>query len=57
MTFHLMTVYIILVLFRLLSDSFGKERLIRLVLCYLCILTIRNFSFFPVLALRAEFGF
>ena len=35
--------------------SFGKELLTRLTMCSLFILTICNFSLFPVL--RTEFGF
>ena len=53
--FHVMCVHIILVRFGLLSGPlFGKELLTRLTICSLCILNICNF---PVLVLKAGFGF
>ena len=58
MTCHLMSVHIIFSSVWVAEWlSFGKELLTRLIICSLCILTICNFSFFPVLVLRAGFGF
>ena len=55
--FHLMFVHNILVRFRLLSGH--QELLTRLTICSLCSLRFEylQFKLFPVLALRAEFGF
>ena len=47
MKFHLMFVYI-LVRFGLLSVHLLKKLLPRLTICSLCMLTICNFSYFPV---------
>ena len=48
MTFHLTCVHI---MFSSVSvaewPSFGKQLLTRLTICYLCILTICNISYFP----------
>ena len=57
-TFHLMFVQIILSLVWVIEwPPFWKELLTRLTICCLCILTICNFSFFPVWVLRTRFGF
>ena len=48
--FHLMCVHVILSSVRLLSGHL-------LGICFLCILTICNISYFPCLVLRTGFGF
>ena len=57
MTFHLMCVHIsfssVWVAER---PSFGKELLPRLTICSLCILTICNFSYFPLWFLGLDLG-
>ena len=57
-TFHLMCVHIIFSSVWVAEwPALGKELLIRLTICSLCFLTICKSSFFPVLVLRAGFGF
>ena len=57
-TFRLLWVHIIFSLNWVVGwPPFGKELFTRLTICSLCILTICNFSYFPVLVLRAGFGF
>ena len=36
---------------------FGKLQPARLAICYRCLLSICNFNLFPILVLRAGFGF
>ena len=51
MTFHLMFIHIIFSSVRVAEwPPFGKELLTRLTICYLCVLTICNFSY-------SRFGF
>ena len=58
MTFHLMFVYIIFSSVRAAEwQPFGKELLTRLTICSLCISTVCNISYFPILVLRAGFRF
>ena len=57
-TFHLMCVHIISSSIWVAEwPAFGKELLTRLAICSLYILTVCNFSLFPVMVYRAGFGF
>ena len=58
MTFHLMCVHLNFSSVWVAEwPPFGKKLLTRLTICSLCILTICNVSYFPVLVLRAGFRF